>query len=174
MLAMRRICGVRFRVLAILSIAVAWTSACTTHVVSTSPDGRHTATVTRMPDFLDNGFDSLALADAEGTESQLMDATFEFGEWCNTVIWAPDSRSVGFLISDDRLAVYDVRTRMMRAYFYLAGSGCCGGPQESRNVAFSADGTQVSFDRFDRPLVRMLPRLRRTLFRQEEHEHARR
>jgi len=108
-----------------------------------------------MPDFLDSGFDSLALADAEGTRSHLMDATFEFGEWCNTVIWAPDSRSVGFLISDTRLAVYDVTTRVMRAYFYLAGSGCCGGPQESRNVAFSADGTQVSFDRFDRPIVRI-------------------
>src|SRR6187399_3255542 len=98
MLAMRRICGVRSQVLAILSVAVAWSSACTrTHVVSTSPDGRHTATVTRAADFFDNGFDSLALADAEGTESHLMDATFEFGEWCNTIIWAPDSRSVGFL-----------------------------------------------------------------------------
>ena len=149
MLAMRRICGVRSQVLAILSVAVACRSACTrTHVLSTSPDGRHTATVTRTAGPLDGGGDSLVLADAEGTQSHVMDAVFEFGEWCNTVIWAPDSRSVGFLISDDRLAVYDATTQVMRAYFYLAGSGCCGGPQESRNVAFSADGTAGIFRSF--------------------------
>jgi hypothetical protein len=79
-------------------------------------------------------------------------------DWCKTIIWTLDSRKVGFVIADDRLAVFDVATRALEAFFFLAGTGCCGGPQESRSVAFNEDGTQVSFDRFDRATVLIRPK----------------
>jgi hypothetical protein len=79
-------------------------------------------------------------------------------DWCRTILWTPDSRKAGFVIADDRLAVFDVATRRLEAFFFLAGTGCCGGSQESRNVAFDADATEVAFDRFERPIVRLQTR----------------
>ena len=118
---------------------------------SVSPDGRHTASVWRASS-IDPPDDHLFLATGDRPARPLMDLAID-ADWSRTIIWTSDSRKVGFVIADDRLAVFDVESARLEAFFFLAGTGCCGGPQESRNVAFSADGTSVSFDRFERPTV---------------------
>jgi hypothetical protein len=122
-------------------------------VTSLSPNGQQTAWVWRAPN-LDPPDDHLFLKTKGGPPRGLMDLSPD-GDWCRTIVWRSDSRKVGFVVSDDRLALFDVETGTLDAFFYLAGTGCCGGPQESRNVTLSADGRQVFFDRWDRPMVRI-------------------
>jgi hypothetical protein len=122
-----------------------------TYTSSVSPDGLHTASVWRASN-LDPPDDHLFLTSGNGPARRLMDLAPD-ADWCRTIIWTPNSRKVGFVISDDRLAVFDVGTGTLEAFFFLAGSGCCGGPLESRNVGFNESGTEVAFDRFARPTV---------------------
>jgi hypothetical protein len=122
-----------------------------TMVTSVSPDGRHTARVWRGPS-LDPPNDFLYLR-SPGTSERTLLALAPDADWCRTIVWTPDSTKVGFVVSDDRLALFDVDSATLEAFFFLAGTGCCGGAQESRSVALSADGREVSFDRVERATV---------------------
>lgn len=122
-----------------------------THTTSVSPDGRHSAFV-RQGFNLDPPDDHLFLTTRGRPTRTLMDLAAD-ADWCKTIVWSADSRKVGFVVTDDRLALFDVDTGRLEAFFFLAGSGCCGGPQEARNVALTDDGTEVSFNRFDRAVV---------------------
>jgi len=149
--------------LLVVALIVA-SSACTdlngflprTHTSSVSPDGHHTAFV-RQGLNVDPPDDHLFLSTGGRAARPLMDLAPD-ADWCKTIIWTPDSRKVGFVVSDDRVAVFDVGTGALEAFFFLVGKGCCGGPQEARHVAFNKDGTEVSFDRFERPTVLIRPR----------------
>ncbi len=67
--------------------------------------------------------------------------------WSRAIFWARDSRRVGFVINDDRVAVFDATSGALEAMFYLLGHGeCCGGAEAAKRVALSDDGTHVLFD----------------------------
>jgi hypothetical protein len=122
-----------------------------THTTSTSPDGRYFAFV-RQELNIDPPDDHLFLGAVGQTPKRLMDLGGDV-DWCRTIVWSPDSRKVGFLIDDQRLAVFDVATAALEAMLVLVGDGRYGGMQEARHVAFSADSAEVSFERFDRATV---------------------
>ena len=119
-----------------------------THTTSVSPNGHHTAFV-RQAFNIDPPDDHLYLSVSGGPARHLMDLPAD-ADWCKTIIWTADSRKVGFLIDDERLAVFDAEAGTLEAMLVLVGSGVYGGMQEARDVSFNHDGTQVSFERFDR------------------------
>ena len=127
-----------------------------THTTSVSPNGRHTAFV-RQALNIDPPDDHLYLSVSGGPVRHLMDLPAD-ADWCKTIIWTADSRKVGFLIDDERLAVFDAETATLEALLVLVGSGVYGGMQEARAVSFNHDGTQVSFERFDRATMLMRTR----------------
>jgi hypothetical protein len=127
-----------------------------THTTSLSPDGRYTAFV-RQGLNIDPPDDHLFLA-ARGGPSRPLMALAPDADWCTRIAWTSDSRKVGFVVADDRLALFNAETGILEAFFFLAGTGCCGGPQDSRNVTLNGDGTEVSFDRFDRTTVLIRPK----------------
>lgn len=114
-----------------------------THTVSTSPNGRTRAFVRQHlnPDPPD---DHLYIVSEDGRPSLLM-ALAPDQDWCRTVVWSPDSRKVGFLVNDERLAIFDVGRRELEVMLPLV----TGGSQEARSVTIDNDGL-VSFDRVQR------------------------
>jgi hypothetical protein len=155
----RRRLGPTLVVFIVLATAVVATSGCEqaraflprTHTRSVSPDGRHTAIV-RQGLNNDPPDDHLFLVTNGRATRKLMDLAPD-ADWCHSIIWTPDSRLVGFVISDVRVAVFDAGTERLHAIVPLIDQGCCGGPQEARDVAFSADGTRISFERVERATV---------------------
>ena len=53
--------------------------------------------------------DHLYLGPSGGTARRLMDLAPD-SDWCRTIVWTNDSRKVGFLIRDQRLAIFDTAT----------------------------------------------------------------
>ncbi len=131
-----------------------------THTRSVSPDGRHTAIV-RQALNNDPPDDHLFLISKGRATRKLMDLAPD-ADWCQSIIWTPDSRKVGFIVSDVRVAVFDVQTQHLDAIVPLIQQGCCGGPLEARNVTFSNDGSQISFERFERATVTIRDRSGKT------------
>jgi hypothetical protein len=122
-----------------------------THTTSISPNGNHTAFV-RQYFNIDPSDDHLFLSTRGGPARRLMDLPAD-ADWCKTIVWTPDSRKIGFVINDEKLAIFDAETAALEAFVYLVGNGCCGGPQEAKAVTINSDLTEVSFERFDRPTV---------------------
>jgi hypothetical protein len=86
-----------------------------THTTSTSPDGRYFAFV-RQELNIDPPDDHLFFGAVGQTPKRLMDLGGDV-DWCRTIVWSPDSRKVGFLIDDQRLAVFDVATAVVVQVF---------------------------------------------------------
>ena len=149
-----------FNVVAVL-VALAATAGCQlakdlfprTHTTSLSPDGRYTAFV-RQAANLDPPDDHLYLGPSGGSARRLMDLAPD-SDWCRTVVWTSDSRRVGFLIRDQRLAVFDSATGEHLAFLQLVPADGYPGSQGARNVVLRPDGV-VSFERFDRATNRAL------------------
>jgi hypothetical protein len=117
-----------------------------THTTATSPDGQYTAFVRSGALNLDPPDDHLYLASPGRPARYLMGLGADMA-WSRTIVWARDSRRVGFVINDDRIAVFDATTGDMEAMFFLIGRGeCCGGPEAAKRVRFSDDGAGVQFD----------------------------
>ncbi len=131
-----------------------------THTVSRSPDGRYAAYV-RQGFNIDPPDDHLYVGAARGPARRVMDLAPD-ADWCNTIVWTRDSRRAGFLIRDQRLAVFDAATGAHVATVVLIVPDGYPGSQEARNVAFSDDGTRVTFERFDRAIT-LLDRNKGTL-----------
>lgn len=121
-----------------------------THTTSASPDGRYTAFV-RQHLNTDPPDDHLYLSVAGRSPKRLMSLAPD-ADWCRTIIWTRDSRRVGFLINDQRLAIFDTGTTKLTSMLVLVEADGYPGSQEARSVAFGDDGT-VSFERFDRPTM---------------------
>jgi hypothetical protein len=122
-----------------------------THTVSVSPDGKYTAFV-RQHFNSDPPDDHLYLGPADGRARRLMDLAPD-SDWCTTIVWTRDSRRVGFLIRDQRLAIFDAASGAHVATVVLVVPDGYPGSQEARDVAFSDDGTRITFERFDRPFT---------------------
>jgi hypothetical protein len=124
-----------------------------THTTAASPDGRSTAFV-RQALNSDPPDDHLYLVDRGGSARRLLDLAPD-ADWCRTIVWTPDSRSVGFLINDQRLTIFDRETTELVAMVVLVKADGYPGTQEARQVVFSRDGTTLTFERVDRA-TRML------------------
>jgi hypothetical protein len=127
-----------------------------THTLCTSPDGRATAWV-RQDFNIDPPDDHIFLKGPDGTVTRLLDLAPD-ADWCRTIIWTPDSARVGFLVTDNRLSVFDVRLREYLAEVVLVKIDGYPGSEAARNLAFVDDGRAVSFERTDRRTQRLLSR----------------
>jgi len=118
-----------------------------THTTALSPDGRYTAFVRQglNPDPPD---DHLYLGPTGGSYRRLMDLAPD-SDWCRTIAWSADGRRVGFLIRDQRLAIFDAATAEHVAMLQLVTADGYPGSQGARNVTIGPGGV-VSFERFDR------------------------
>ena len=156
--------GVRWKTLGGLVIglaALAATAGCQlasdlvprTHTTSVSPDGRYTAFVHQEAS-IDPPDDHLYLGPSGGTARRLMDLAPD-ADWCHTIIWASDSSKVGFLIRDQRLAVFDTATSELLAFLQLVLEDGSPGSQGARHVVLQPDGV-VAFERFERATDRAL------------------
>jgi hypothetical protein len=126
-----------------------------THTTSTSPDGRSYAFVRQHlnPDPPD---DHLYIGRVGGPATHVL-ALAPDADWCRTIIWTPDSQTVGFLVSDQRLALFNVRTMELIAMTVLVVPDGYPGSQEARNVAIANDGA-ISFERVVRATTLLHPR----------------
>ncbi len=79
-------------------------------------------------------------------------------DWCHSIIWTSDSLTVGFLIRDQQLAVFDAATAEQVAMLPLVKADGYPGSQGARDVRFGDDGRVVSFERFERGSNRSLGR----------------
>ena len=123
-----------------------------THTTSTSPDGRYVAFVhqdlnTDPPD------DHLYLGGTDERARHLMALAPDM-DWCRSIFWSPNSRIVGFLINEQRLAVFDVTTKSLIQTRELVKADGYPGNQEARNVSL-ADTGEVTFDRYVRATARV-------------------
>jgi hypothetical protein len=121
-----------------------------THTTSTSPDGRSYAFVRQHlnPDPPD---DHLYLG-AAGSRARHLMALAPDADWCRAILWTPDSRTVGFLINEQRLALFDVSTMTLTAMLVLVQADGYPGSEEARRVSLANDGT-VTFERVVRPTM---------------------
>ena len=99
-----------------------------THTTSTSPDGRYYAFVRQHlnPDPPD---DHLYIAARPGAPRHVM-ALAPDADWCRTILWTPDSRTVGFLINEQRLALFDVRRMALISTVTLVNADGYPGSEE--------------------------------------------
>lgn len=132
-----------------------------THTVSTSPDGKYTAWV-RQGFNIDPPDDHLFLRGPDGKTFKLMDLAPD-ADWCRSIVWTPDSARVGFLITDNRLSIFDVRPREHVAEVVLVKIDGYPGSEEARQLVFNPDGSSVTFDRAERGMHRVLARETRAL-----------
>lgn len=117
-----------------------------THTFSTSPDGRTQAFI-RQHLNSDPPDDHLYIVPPGGRPKHLM-ALAPDSDWSRTIVWSPDSRKVGFVINDQRLALFDTSTFELEAMLVLVPDGS----QEARSVTLTSDNV-VSFDLVERASV---------------------
>jgi hypothetical protein len=114
--------------------------------VSTAPDGRTRAFI-RQHLNSDPPDDHLYIVAPDGTPRHLM-ALAPDQDWSRTIVWSPDSRKVGFVINDQRLALFDTSTFALDAMLLLVADES----QEARSITLARDRL-VSFDLVERALV---------------------
>jgi hypothetical protein len=127
-----------------------------THTMSMSPDGRSTAWV-RQSFNIDPPDDHLYLKGPDGAVVKLLDLAPD-ADWCRSIIWTPDSSRVAFLVTDNRLSVFDVRSHDHLAEVVLVKIDGYPGSEAARNLAFADEGRTVSFERIDRWSQRLISR----------------
>jgi hypothetical protein len=121
-----------------------------THTSSRSPDGRYVAFVHQglnndPPD------DHLYLA-AVGQPARYLRALAPDADWSRAIVWSPDSRTVGFVINEQRLAVFDTATATEIATLTLVKADGYPGSEEARAISIANEGI-VTFERYRRATV---------------------
>jgi len=118
-----------------------------THTSSRSPDGRHLAFVYQglNPDPPD---DHLYLGSV-GQPARYLRALAPDADWSGAIVWSPNSRTVGFVINEQRLALFDVATAREIATLTLVKADGYPGCEEARAISIANDGI-VTFDRYRR------------------------
>jgi hypothetical protein len=118
-----------------------------THTSSRSPDGRHVAFVYQglNPDPPD---DHLYLGPV-GQPARYLRALAPDADWSRTITWSPDSRTVGFVINEQRLALFETATAREIAILTLVKSDGYPGSEEARAISIATDGI-VTFDHYRR------------------------
>lgn len=125
-----------------------------THTVSTSPDGNAQAWV-RQGFSIDPPDDHLFLKHPGGAITKLLDLAPD-ADWCHTIIWTRDSTRVAFLITENRLSVFDTASAEHLAEMVLVSIDGYPGSEAVGNIAFTHDGRAVTFQRIARWTSRLL------------------
>ena len=113
------------------------------HLRSSSPGSRTIAEV-RSRFTLDPPAQSLWIKTPEKPPKKLANLLRDY-EWCEKIIWSPDSSKVAFLITGLRLDVYDLRNLRLVSSVPLVHVDSYPGSREARDVRFSRDGSSVEF-----------------------------
>ena len=118
-----------------------------THTSSRSPDGRYVAFVHQglNPDPPD---DHLYLGPV-GQPARYLRALAPDADWSRAIVWSPDSRTVGFVVNEQRLALFDTATASEIAILTLVKADGYPGSEEARAISIANDGI-VTFDRYRR------------------------
>jgi hypothetical protein len=118
-----------------------------THTSSRSPDGRYVAFVHQGLNS-DPPDDHLYLAQV-GKPARYLQALAPDADWSRAIVWSRDSRTVGFVINEQRLALFDTATASAIATLTLVKADGYPGSEEARAISIATDGT-VAFDRYRR------------------------
>jgi hypothetical protein len=118
-----------------------------THTSSRSPDGRYVAFVHQglNPDLPD---DHLYLGPV-GQPARYLRALAPDADWSRPIVWSSDSRTVGFVINEQRLALFDTVTASEIATLTLVKADGYPGSEEARAISIANEGI-VTFDRYRR------------------------
>jgi hypothetical protein len=109
-----------------------------------SPDGKRIAEVYSRWS-IDPPAQSLWLRSSGESEPKKLATLAQDVDWCNEIVWSPDSSRVGFLIRGARLDVYDAgKGRLLESITLVEPDGYPGS-REARAVRFLKDGTGVQF-----------------------------
>ena len=130
----------------ILALAMAVLAGCGPAVVLDlpSPDGKRIAEV-HSHWSIDPPAQSLWLRLSREGESWKLANLEPDVDWCNEIVWSPDSSRVGFLIRGARLDVYDARKGDRLESITLVEPDGYPGSREARAVRFLEDGSGVRF-----------------------------
>ncbi len=129
-----------------LALAMAALAGCGPDVVLdlSSPDGQRIAEVHSRWS-IDPPAQSLWLRPSREEKPRKLANLERDVDWCNEIIWSPDSSRVGFLIRGARLDVYDAgKGDMLESIIPVEPDGYPGS-REARAVRFLEDGTGVQF-----------------------------
>ena len=118
-----------------------------THTSSRSPDGRYVAFVHQGMNS-DPPDDHLYLGPV-GQPARYLRALAPDADWSRTIVWSPDSRTVGFVINEQRLALFDTATASEIATLTLVKADGYPGSEEARAISIANDGI-VTLDRYRR------------------------
>jgi hypothetical protein len=108
-----------------------------------SPDGQQAAEV-RSHWALDPPSQSLWIQN-EGEAPRKLAKLGEDSEWCEQILWRPDSSKVAFLINGVRLDVYDAKGANLIKQVSLVPPDRDPGSRQARDVRFSPAGDVVEF-----------------------------
>jgi hypothetical protein len=109
-----------------------------------SPDGRRIAEVHSHLS-INPPAQSLWLRPSRESEPRILNHLEHDTDWCNEIIWSPDSSRVGFLIRGVRLDVYDAAKGDLLESMPLVEPDGYPGSREARSVRFLEDGSGVQF-----------------------------
>jgi hypothetical protein len=118
-----------------------------THTSSRSPDGRYMAFVHQALNS-DPPDDHLYLGPV-GQHARYLRALAPDMDWSRAIVWSPDSRTVGFVINEQRLALFDTATAGEIGILTLVKADGYPGRDEARAISI-ANERIVSFDRYRR------------------------
>jgi hypothetical protein len=118
-----------------------------THTSSRSPDGRHLAFVYQGLN-PDPPADHLYLGPVNRSARHLR-ALAPDADWSRTIVWSSDSRMVGFVINEQRLALFDTASAREIATLTLVKADGYPGSEEARAISIANDGT-VTFEHYRR------------------------
>lgn len=147
--------GIRSSALVLLAVALAGCQPTTlglprVHASAASPDGRFVAAVRNHPT-MDPPDQSLWLEPAGGSARMVLRLSAD-QDWCDTIVWAPDSSLVGFLIQDARLVVARPATGQVVFDAWLVDRlGAYPPAFKAVDVAFLPGASGVAFRACPRP-----------------------
>ena len=124
-----------------------------TQVSATSPDDNHVALIRNHAD-IDPPSQSIWVGRRAGT-TRLIKRLGPDSDWCNTIVWSPDSSTVAFLIQDAHLVTVDAATQNVISDKWLTPwRGEYPPDQVAVDLTLDARGTEARFRVCDRGMWR--------------------
>jgi len=87
-----------------------------------------------------------------GQPARYLRALAPDADWSRAIVWSPDSRTVGFVINEQRLALFDTATANEIAILTLIKADGYPGSEEARAISIGNERI-VTFERYRRATV---------------------
>jgi hypothetical protein len=124
-----------------------------TPVSAVSPDGRFVAAVQNHAN-IDPPSQSIWLGPVKSFATRLQKLGPD-SDWCNLIVWSPDSSTVSYLVQDARLITVDAQSaRIVSEKWLTDWKGEYPPYRIVRNLALSADGHEAMFQDCRRRMTR--------------------